>query len=87
MPGIGDQLVHDVGDGGGADPLPRVNTWDNRSCEKNSDKIDFRSLRVPTSFDEYCWLGSALSLPSIPVTKLAWKRDLDLGCVRIVHWR
>ena len=30
MPGIGDQLVHDVGDGGGADPLPRVNTWDNK---------------------------------------------------------
>ena len=30
MPGIGDQLVHDVGDGRGADPLPRVNTWDNK---------------------------------------------------------
>ena len=40
---------------------------------------------VSTSFDEYCWLGSALSLPSIPVTKLAWKRYLDLGFVRIVH--
>ena len=24
---VGDELVHDVGDGGGADPLPRVNTW------------------------------------------------------------
>ena len=24
---IGDQLVHDVRDSGGADPLSRVNTW------------------------------------------------------------
>ncbi len=38
---------------------------------------------VSTSFDEYCWLGPALSLPSIPVTKLACERNL--GFVRIVQ--
>ena len=53
----------------------------NSSCEKNGDK---KRPNCPclclTSFNEYGWLGPALSLPSIPVTKLAWK--INLSCVR-----
>ena len=51
----------------------------NSSGEKNGDKKRPNcACLCLTSFNEYGWLGPALSLPSIPVTKLAWK--IDLSC-------